>query len=83
MKDASRLNREMLTTLCKRGVSSVQDGQSPEIVSKAFGACGATTYGWFARYRAGGWSALDARKRGGVSPNWMAMARLPSGLLGL
>lgn len=66
--DARRLDHGMLTELRKRGVSSVQDGQSPEIVCKALGICRATMYGWLARYREGGWSALDARKRGGRKP---------------
>jgi len=66
--DARRLNHEMLTELRKRGVRSVQDGQSPEIVFRAFGVGRATMYGWLARYRDGGWSALEARKRGGRKP---------------
>jgi transposase len=64
----------MLTELRKRGVSSVQDGQSPEIVFGALGVCRATMYGWLARYRDGGWSALDARKRGGRKPKLNAKA---------
>jgi transposase len=64
----------MLTELRKRGVSSVQDGQSPETVFKALGVCRATLYGWLARYRDGGWVALDARKRGGRKPKLNAKA---------
>jgi len=64
----------MLTELRKRGVSSVHDGQSPEIVFKALGVCRATLYGWLARYRDGGWAALDARKRGGRRPKLNAKA---------
>jgi transposase len=72
--DARRLKHEMLTELRKRGVSSVQDGQSPETVFKALGVCRATLYGWLARYRDGGWVALDARKRGGRKPKLNAKA---------
>jgi transposase len=74
MTDARRLKHEMLTELRKRGVSSVQDGQSPETVFKALGVCRATLYGWLARYRDGGWAALDARKRGGRKPKLNAKA---------
>lgn len=58
----------MLAELRKRGVASVQDGQSPEIVAPVLGISRGTIYGWLARYRSGGWSALDAKKRGGRKP---------------
>jgi len=63
--DARRLDHRTLTELRKRAVASVQDGQSPEVVAKALGINRVTIYGWLARYRQGGWSALEARKRGG------------------
>jgi transposase len=72
--DARRLKHEMLTELRKRGVSSVHDGESPESVFKALGVCRATLYGWLARYRDGGWAALDARKRGERKPKLNAKA---------
>jgi transposase len=68
LMDARRLGHAMLTELRKRGVASVQDGQSPELVASALGISRATIYGWLSRYRHGGWSALDARKRGGRKP---------------
>jgi transposase len=37
-------------------------------VAKAIGVTRAAMYGWLARYRSGGWEALDARKRGGRPP---------------
>src|SRR5208337_4344166 len=66
--DARGLDHKMLTELRKRAVASVQDGQSPEIVAKVLGINRVTIYGWLARYRAGGWDALDAQKRGGRRP---------------
>lgn len=66
--DARRLTHTTLTELRKRGVGSVQDGQSPETVARALGINRVTIYGWLARYRDGGWDALDARKRGGRKP---------------
>jgi len=68
------MNHTTLTELRKRGVVSVQEGQSPEIVSQALGINRATMYGWLARYRDGGWAALDARKRGGRKPKLNARA---------
>jgi transposase len=66
--DARRLSHKTLTELRRRGVSSVQEGQSPEIVAKALGINRVTIYGWLSRYRHGGWGALDAKKRGGRTP---------------
>jgi transposase len=66
--DARKLDHKTLTELRKRGVDSVQEGQSPEIVAKALGINRVTIYGWLSRYRQGGWDALDAKKRGGRSP---------------
>ena len=66
--DARKLDHKMLTELRKRGVASVQEGQSPEIVAKALGINRVTIYGWLSRYRYGGWDALDAKKRGGRTP---------------
>lgn len=66
--DARKLNRAMLTELRKRAVSCVQEGQSPETVAKALGITRAAMYNWLAKYRAGGWGALDAKRRGGRPP---------------
>jgi transposase len=66
--DARKLTHQSLTDLRKRAVASVQDGQSPEVVVMALGISRATIYGWLAKYRNGGWSALDAKKRGGRPP---------------
>ena len=66
--DARGIDHKTLTELRKRAVAGVQDGQSPEVVAKAYGINRVTIYGWLARYRTGGWDALDARKRGGRPP---------------
>ena len=66
--DARKLDHKTLTELRKRGVASVQEGQSPEVVAKALGINRVTIYGWLSRYRHGGWDALDAKKRGGRTP---------------
>lgn len=63
--DGRTLKHEVLTELRKRAVARVQDGESPEEVMRAMGFCRACIYNWLAMYRAGGWDALDARKRGG------------------
>lgn len=63
--DARQLDHKTLTELRKRAVTSVQEGQSPELVAKALSIHRVTIYGWLSRYRNGGWSALDASKRGG------------------
>lgn len=66
--DARRLDHKTLTELRKRAVTSVQNSQSPEIVAEVLGIGRRTIYGWLAQYRGGGWSALDAQKRGGRPP---------------
>lgn len=63
--DGRTLRHDVLTELRKRAVSRVQEGESPEAVIRAMGFCRASIYNWLAIYRAGGWDALDARKRGG------------------
>jgi len=70
--DARRLKHGELTELRKRGVSAVQDGQPAILVAKVLGVQKSTLFGWLARYRRGGWGALDARKRGGRPPKLTA-----------
>jgi transposase len=67
-EDARKLNRASLTDLRRRAVASVQDGHSPDEVADTFGVSRAAVFGWLARYRAGGWDALNARRRGGRPP---------------
>ena len=70
--DARRLKHTELTELRKRGVSAVQDGQPAVVVAKVLGVQRSTLFGWLARYRRGGWDALNARKRGGRPPKLTA-----------
>jgi transposase len=63
--DGRKLRHEVLTELRKRAVARVQSGESPEDVIRTMGFCRACIYNWLAMYRAGGWDALDARRRGG------------------
>jgi len=66
--DARKLDHKTLTAIRQRAVASVQEGYSPELVAQTTGIARTTMYGWLARYRHGGWSALDAQKRGGRPP---------------
>jgi transposase len=63
--DGRKLKHEVLTEFRKRAVARVQSGESPEVVIRMMGFNRACIYNWLAMYRAGGWDALDARKRGG------------------
>jgi hypothetical protein len=63
--DGLKLKHEVLTELRERPVAQVQSGESLEVVVRAIGFSRAYIYNWLAMYRAGGWDALDARKRGG------------------
>jgi len=65
MMDGRKLKHEVLTELRKRAVAGVQSGESPETVVRTMGFSRACIYNWLSMYRAGGWDALDARKRGG------------------
>jgi transposase len=66
--DGRGLDCKTLTELRKRAVSCVESGQSPEKVAQALGINRTTIYDWLSLYREGGWSALDAKKRGGRKP---------------
>lgn len=49
-------------------MTAVQEGQPVSLVAEVLGIQKSTLFGWLARYRQGGWGALDARKRGGRPP---------------
>ncbi len=63
--DGRKLKHEVLTELRKRAVARVQSGEGPEDVVRTMGFSRPCIYHWLAMYRAGGWDALNARKRGG------------------
>jgi len=63
--DGRRLKHGTLTEIRRRAVAQVQAGESPETVIRTLGMSRPCIYNWLAMYRAGGWDALDARKRGG------------------
>jgi transposase len=63
--DGRKLKHEVLTELRKRAVARVHSGESPEEVVRTLGFSRPCIYTWLAMYRAGGWNALNARKRGG------------------
>jgi len=66
--DARKLSWAELTDLRRRGVTAVQEGESPRAVARVLGVAVSTVFGWLAMYRRGGWDALNARKRGGRPP---------------
>jgi transposase len=66
--DGRKLTHAQLTELRTRGVTAVQNGESPERVAKALCISRTTIYDWLALYRSGGWDALTAGKRGGRKP---------------
>ena len=66
--DARKLTHDQLTDLRRRGVASVQNGESPRTVADVLGVSDAAVFSWLALYRGGGWDGLSARKRGGRKP---------------
>lgn len=72
--DARRLPHNDLSNLRKRAVAAVQNGTSPEVVAETLMISRGSIYNWLSLYRAGGWSALDAKKRGGRKPKLGAKA---------
>ncbi len=73
-QDARKLSHDKLTELRYRAVAAVQNGESPEDVARVMGVNRASVYNWLVLYRSGGWSKLDAKKRGGRKPKLDAKA---------
>src|SRR5438093_8181903 len=66
--DARQLSHDMLEDMRRRAIMAVQEGQSPEVVGKAFGLNRTTIYDWLAQYRRGGWGGLKAKPLAGRPP---------------
>lgn len=66
--DLRRLKHTELTVFREQAIKQVQSGVSIKEVCKGMGVSRAALFGWLARYRNGGWGALDAGKRGGRKP---------------
>jgi len=62
INDARSLDHATLEAMRERAVRSVQNGESPEVVSRVIGVNRSTMYGWLAQYRRGGWRALKAKR---------------------
>lgn len=60
--DGRSLDHKTLEEIRIRAVERVQAGESPEVVIAALGFTRSCIYTWLARYRAGGWDALKAKK---------------------
>lgn len=65
---ARSLDHKMLTELRRRGITAVQEGESPFDVARILSVDLRTIFRWLALYRSGGWGAVDAKKRGGRPP---------------
>ena len=65
--DARKLKRDQLTDLRRRAVAAVREGEMPAMVLKVPGVGVRTVFGWLAKYRAGGWDALRAHRRGATA----------------
>jgi transposase len=63
--DGRKIAPKAMEEIRVRAVQRVQAGESPETVIKTLGFARACIYNWLARYRAGGWHALQTGQRTG------------------
>ena len=73
-KDLRRLTHQELTQFRHQAVAQVQEGVPIMDVVRTMGVSRTALFHWLALYRAGGWDALDAGKRGGRKPKLDAKA---------
>ena len=62
------MSHKELTEFRRQAVIRVQAGTPVRVVCEGMGVSRAALFGWLALYRAGGWDALKAGKRGGRKP---------------
>lgn len=72
--DLRRLTHQELTQFRRQAVTQVQEGVPIMDVVRSMGVSRTALFHWLALYRAGGWDALDAGKRGGRKPKLDAKA---------
>lgn len=72
--DLRRLTHQELTQFRRQAVAQVQEGVPIMDVVRSMGVSRTALFHWLALYRAGGWDALDAGKRGGRKPKLDAKA---------
>ncbi|MFC9835586.1 IS630 family transposase [Rhodococcus sp. NPDC127530] len=82
--DGRKLDHATLAVLRRRAVEQVQAGVHPEQVAETLGLHRKTVYGWVAKFRAGGWEALEAKPVPGRPPTLTGdqLARLYSIIVG-
>ncbi len=72
--DLRRLTHKELTQFRRQAVARVQEGVPVAEVARGMGISRSALFHWLALYRAGGWDALEAGKRGGRRPKLDAKA---------
>lgn len=72
--DLRRLTHRELTQFRRQAVAQIQAGVPVEEVRQGLGVSRTALFHWLALYRAGGWAALEAGKRGGRKPKLDARA---------
>ena len=72
--DLRRLTHKELTQFRRQAVAQIQEGLPVAEVARGMGVSRSALFHWLALYRAGGWDALEAGKRGGRRPKLDAKA---------